>query len=105
MRQTLTYATVSETSGSARKQPNVIRVEGRDALAQLEKAHAKQKAAEDNAAAAQRKCDDAEREALRVRGELEELRERLERVQLEADALSDLNARIETAKHVGDLFP
>ena len=23
----------------------------------------------------------------------------------EADALSDLNARIETAKHVGDLFP
>jgi hypothetical protein len=91
--------------GKREEAANVIRVEGRDALAQLEKAHAKQKAAEDNAAAAQRKCDDAEREALRVRGELEELRERLERVQLEADALSDLNARIETAKHVGDLFP
>ena len=38
---------------------NRIKIEGRDALAQLEKPSAKQKAAEDNAAATQRKCDDA----------------------------------------------
>jgi len=71
---------------------------------QLEKAHAKEKAAEDNAAAAQRKCDDAERELLRARGEIEELRERYDRAQAEADQLSELNARIETARHAGDLF-
>jgi chromosome segregation ATPase len=64
---------------------NRIKVEGRDALAQLEKASAKQKQAEDNAAAAQRKCDDAEREALRANGELEELRNRCEIVKAEAD--------------------
>jgi chromosome segregation ATPase len=73
-------------------------------LQQLEQAHAKQKAAEDNAAAAQRKCDDAEREALRARGELVELRERFDIVRREADALNELNARVEAAKHVNDLF-
>jgi phosphoenolpyruvate synthase/pyruvate phosphate dikinase len=71
---------------------------------QLEKAHAKQKAAEDNAAASQSRCAEAEREVLRARGELEELREQLDRVQAEADALNELNTRIETAKHAGDLF-
>ena len=84
---------------------NRIKVEGRDALAQLEKASAKQKAAEDNLAAAQRRCDDAEREALRARGELEELQKRFASVQVEARTLSDLNTRVEKARHVGDLFP
>jgi hypothetical protein len=73
-------------------------------MRQLESVHAKQKSAEDNAGAAQRKCDDAEREALRARGELEELRNRFEIVKAEADALSDLNVRVEKAKHVEDLF-
>ena len=73
-------------------------------MRQLEKAHATQKDAEDNAAAAQRKCDEAEREALRTRGELEELRERFDIVKREADVLSDFNARVEKAKHVEDLF-
>jgi chromosome segregation ATPase len=103
-----TNADLRERLGDIKKREeaaNVIRVEGRDALAQLERASAKQKAAEEHAAAAQRRCDDAEREALRACGEFEELRERLERVQLEADALSDLNARVEKARHVGDLFP
>jgi hypothetical protein len=82
-----------------------IQVEGRDALAQLEKASAKQKAAEDNAAAAQRKQEDAEREALRANGELEELRNRFEIVKAEAEALNELNAHVEKARHVRDLFP
>ena len=55
-------------------------------------------------AAAQRKQADAEREALGLRGELEELRDRFEIVKAEADALNELNARVEKAKHVGDLF-
>jgi len=84
---------------------NRIKIEGRDALAQLEKPSAKQKAAEDNAAAAQRKCDDAGRELLRARGDLKELQQRFARVQVEARTLSDLNARVEKARHVGDLFP
>jgi hypothetical protein len=46
---------------------------------QLEKAHAVQKSAENNAAATQRKQAEAERESFRARGELEELRERFER--------------------------
>jgi hypothetical protein len=102
-----TNADLRERLGEIKKREeaaNVIRVEGRDALAQLEKASAKQKAAEDNAAAAQRKCDDAEREALRTRGALEELRERFDVVKREADELLALNAHIETAKHVRDLF-
>jgi hypothetical protein len=83
---------------------NTNKVMARDAEAQLEKAHAKQKAAEDNAAAAQRKCEEAEREAVRARGELEELQTRFNIVKAEADKLNELNARIETAKHAGDLF-
>ncbi len=71
---------------------------------QLESAYAKQKAAEDNAAAAQRKQTDAEREAIRARGELEEMCERFEIVKAEANSLNELNARIERSKHVGDLF-
>ena len=73
-------------------------------MRQLENAHAKQKAAQDNAAAAQRKQAEAEREALSARGEIEELRERFDRVQREADALNELNARVERANHIGDLF-
>ncbi len=59
-----TNADLRERLGDIKKREeaaNVIRVEGRDALAQLEKVSAKQKAAEDNAAAAQHKCDDAQR--------------------------------------------
>lgn len=71
---------------------------------QPEKARAEQKAAEDNAAASQSRCAEAEREVLRACGELEEPREQLDRVQAEADALNELNTRIETTKHAGDLF-
>ena len=102
-----TNADLRERLGDIEKREeaaNVIRVEGRDALAQLEKASAKQKAAEDNAAAAQRKCDDAEREALRANGEFEELRNRFEIVKAEADKHRALNDRIESAKHADDLF-
>jgi chromosome segregation ATPase len=71
---------------------------------QLEKAHAVQKAAEDNAAAAQRKQVEAEREALSARGEIEELHARLNRLQAEANMLNELNARVEAARHVRDLI-
>ena len=59
----------------------------------------------ENAAATQRKCDDAGRELLRARSDLKELQQRFARVQVEARTLSDLNARVEKARHVGDLFP
>ena len=65
---------------------------------------AKQKAAEENAAAAQRKCDDAECETLRASGELEELRERFEIVNAQADKLHALDDRIAAAGHSGELF-
>src|SRR2546423_15433801 len=59
---------------------NTLKVQGRDALAQLEKAYSKQKAAEDAAAAARRRQENAEREALHARGELEELQKRFDAV-------------------------
>jgi chromosome segregation ATPase len=71
---------------------------------QLEKAHAKQKQAEAVATTATSRREDAERDALRSRGELEELRNRFEIVKAEADKHRALNDRIETAKHAGDLF-
>jgi flagellar biosynthesis chaperone FliJ len=83
---------------------NTLGLRGQEALEQLEKAHAKQKKAEVNAAAAQRKVSEAERELLRTRAELEELRERFDLVQLEAEELRELSARIESAKSAGDLF-
>lgn len=83
---------------------NTRGLRGDEALAQVEGLYAKQKKAEDNAAAARRKQANTERELLRVRGELEELRERFDLVQEEAAALTELNARIETAKHAVDLL-
>jgi hypothetical protein len=71
---------------------------------QLEKSHAVRKAAEDAAAAARRKQENAERDALRARGELEKLQERFEIVQAEAHELRQLNDRIARARHAGDLF-
>jgi hypothetical protein len=66
---------------------------GREALEQLEKAHAKQ-----------RKQYDAEREALKLRGRNEELEAQPSRAQAEADQFAGLNARIEMSKHARDLF-
>jgi hypothetical protein len=86
------------------KQANALVNEWKCRLQQLETAYAKQKAAEDNAAAAQRKQAEAEREALKFRGENDELRVRAARLQVESDALNDLNARIEAATHVRDLI-
>src|SRR5947199_5918013 len=78
-----TSADLRERLGDVERREKVIDAKLSEANVigrQLESAHAKQKAAEDNAAAAQRKCEDAEREALRARGEPEELREQLERL-------------------------
>jgi hypothetical protein len=69
------------------REANTNKVKARDAEAQLERAHARQQKAEVVAKTATRGREEAEREALRTRGELEEL-----------------NARIETAKQAGDLF-
>src|SRR5262249_37845613 len=71
---------------------------------QLEGAHAKQRAAEDNAAAAQRKRDDAERALLRAHGEAEELRAQLNRQQAELDVLHALSDKIAAARSVHDLI-
>jgi predicted nuclease with TOPRIM domain len=46
-----------------------------------------------------------EREATKLRGEDEELRASVDRLECEADALNELNARIGTARHVHDLLP
>jgi hypothetical protein len=92
-----------EEADRVMQEARAISAEGRGALMQLEKAHAKQKAAEDNAAAAQSRCADAQRELLRAR-RAEELRERLDRVQLEADELRELNSRIADAQHARDSF-
>lgn len=81
-----------------------IKAHGEIALRQLEKAHATQKSAEDKAAVARRKLEDAELQLVRARGEITELRERLTRVQREADRLHVLEDRIAKAKHAGDLF-
>jgi chromosome segregation ATPase len=86
------------------REANAIRAEGILYKRQLEQAHAKQKAAENIAATAARKRDQAERELLRAKSEIEELNARLGRLQVEADALNELNVRIEAAKHAGDLF-
>jgi DNA replication protein DnaC len=83
------------------KRDNYRAVEGKAALDQLERANAKRKAVENVAKTATRKREEAKREAAKLRGQNEELREHLERAQAEADRLNELNARIETAKHVG----
>ena len=69
----------------------------------LDKAHADRKAAEENAAKAQRKQQN-EREARQLRAQLESLEEELERKREEAGQLAVLSAKIESAKSVGDLF-
>jgi hypothetical protein len=92
---------VEEIEGKQKQHKTMVEAH----LHEIENAYAKQKAAEDAAAAARRKQEAAEHEALRARGELEELQKRFEIVKREADALSDLNARVEKARHVGDLFP
>jgi uncharacterized coiled-coil DUF342 family protein len=64
-----------------------------------EKGHA-QKAVK----AAQAKQAEAEREAARTRNELERERKLLAAVRADASRLIELNARIASAQHVGDLF-
>jgi hypothetical protein len=59
----------------------------------LERSHFTQKAAEDKAAVARRKCEHAEHELLLARAEIEKLRERVARVQKEADQLHALEDR------------
>jgi chromosome segregation ATPase len=102
-----TNADLRERLGDVEKREraaNTTQLRGQEALAQAESLYAKLKKAEDHAAAAQRKSAEADRELLRTRAELEELQVRFEKVQEEAVGLNELNARIKTAKHAGDLF-
>jgi phage shock protein A len=80
------------------REANLIAAKGRDDSLRLEQASLRLKQAESFAQAAHRKQADAEREASGLRAENEELRERLDRVQKEADQLSELNVRIADAK-------
>jgi hypothetical protein len=91
---------VEEIEGKQKQHKTMVEAH----LHEIENAYAKQKAAEDAAAAARRKQEAAEHEALRARGELEELRERFEFVKADADRLHVLEDRIAKAKHAGDLF-
>lgn len=86
------------------KKADAIRSEFDTVQGALAKAHSERKAAESNAVAAQRKQQEAERKLANAQEEIENLRADLERSQAEADKLLELNARIETAKDVGDLF-
>jgi chromosome segregation ATPase len=60
--------------------------------------------AQEAAKAAQAKQKEAEREAARARNELERERTILAAVRADASRLSELNARVASAQHVGDLF-
>jgi|SRR5262249_34982880 len=73
-------------------------------LQQLEKAHARQKAAEDNAAAAQRLQADTERELRAVQTENTELRARLKRACDDVEKIAALNERVRSAQHLDDLL-
>jgi chromosome segregation ATPase len=102
-----TNANLREQISSAQREIDNAKAIGAHAAGlqlQLEKAEARRKAAEDDAAAVQRKQRDAEREARHLRDENEELREQLERTLVEASRLAELDALIESAKHSGDLF-
>ncbi len=98
------YAVFLAEADARDSEANTLKVQGRGALAQLEKAYSKQKAAEDAAAAARRKQENAERETLHARGQLEELQKRFDAVKQEAEKLRNLNAKIADAQHAGDLF-
>jgi chromosome segregation ATPase len=71
---------------------------------QLEKAHARQKRAENVAATSRRKREDAERQVAKLSSKNEELRERLDGLQEEVDAFRELNDRVERAKTLYDVF-
>jgi uncharacterized protein YhaN len=83
---------------------NTRAAEGELSRRALEKAHFTQKAAEDKAAVARRKCEHAEHELLLEHAEIEKLRERLAQAQKEADRLHALEDRIAAAQHADDLF-
>ena len=71
---------------------------------QLEKSHAKQKAAGENAAAAQRKQREAERDARELCAANEELHRQLKKAYDHAAELEDLNERVKRAQGVADLI-
>jgi hypothetical protein len=73
-------------------------------MRQLEKSHATQKAAEDNAAAAQRKQREAERDAREVCAVNEELHRRLKEAYDHAAELEELNEPVKRAQGVADLI-
>jgi hypothetical protein len=83
---------------------NTDRVRGLEAEAALEAAYTKRKAAEDSAAVARRKCEEAELEAVRLRGELQELRVQFAIVKEDADRVRAIDDRVAKAKHAGELF-
>jgi chromosome segregation ATPase len=89
------------------KQLQKFRQEGTEALRrlqQVEEISLKLKQAESFAQAAARKQRDAEAEACRLSDENEELQALLDALRAEAEQLTELNLKVQSAKHVGDLF-
>jgi hypothetical protein len=70
---------------------------------QLERSSVKQRAAEQNAYAAERKLKEAVSEARYLQEQLEKVTAQRDRARAEADELNELNVRIESAKSIRDL--
>jgi PAB1-binding protein PBP1 len=83
---------------------SAVKAASNEAIAQFEKACARQKAAEDRAAVSQRKRADAERAARKLEVANEELRVQLAKVFSDVARLEELNEKVKQAQHVGDLI-
>ena len=70
----------------------------------LDKAHADRKAAQKDAVAAEKNVRAAERKLRHAKEEIENLTAERDRAREEAEELAELNAKVETAKGVRDLF-
>jgi hypothetical protein len=99
LRERMDYAKRSAAEAGA------ARVEALAKADFAEKLALRLKQSENLTKSAQRKRQEAESKLLRSQEEKDALRERLDLLQREADVLSEPNARIETAKHIHDLFP
>jgi hypothetical protein len=93
-----------EAAEKAQATANARVAEANHAISQLEKAHAKQRAAEDHSAAARRAQEEAARKLRRVEAELDDLRKDFEVVKSDSDAWAALNERVAKARHTDDLL-
>jgi hypothetical protein len=102
-----TNAELRERVADSEKSPKAADARAAEAnveFQQVEKLSLSLKQAENLAKASQRKREEAEQEALKLRGENVGLRTRLGNLQAEVDRLHALDDRISAARHSADLF-